>query len=55
MIAVDLVERRPTVDEYRQLISRQLISAVGWKSRDTQAISRTLASSLFRWLNRSEA
>jgi hypothetical protein len=30
------------VDEYRRLIS-----SVGWKPRDTQAISRALASSLF--------
>ena len=40
--SVELVERRPTVDEYRRLIS-----AVGWKPRDTEAISRALASSQF--------
>ena len=42
MTAIELVERYPTVDEYRRLIS-----SVGWKPRDTQAISRALASSLF--------
>ncbi len=40
--SVELVEHRPTVDEYRRLIS-----AVGWKPRDTEAISRGLASSQF--------
>ena len=42
MTSVELVERRPTVEEYRRLIS-----AVGWKPRDTEAISRALAGSLF--------
>ena len=42
MAAVELVERRPTVDEYRRLIA-----AVGWKPRDPQAIARALEASIF--------
>jgi hypothetical protein len=41
MTAVRLVERRPTLEEYRRLIS-----AVGWKARDAEAISRALDGSL---------
>src|SRR3989442_1796888 len=42
MASVQLVERRPSVEEYCRLIS-----AVGWKPRDAEAISRALAASLF--------
>ena len=42
MAAIALVERRPTVDEYRRLIA-----AVGWKPRDPEAIGRALAASIF--------
>jgi len=42
MVAIELVERRPTVDEYRRLIA-----AVGWKPRDPEAIARALAGSIF--------
>lgn len=41
-MAIRLVERRPTVDEYSRLIA-----AVGWKPRDAIAISSALAGSLF--------
>ncbi|MEM7243931.1 MAG: GNAT family N-acetyltransferase [Acidobacteriota bacterium] len=37
-----LVDRPPTVDEYRRLIA-----AVGWKPRETAAIERGLAGSCF--------
>jgi hypothetical protein len=42
MTSVDLVERRPTVAEYARLIA-----AVQWKPRDTEAIARALAGSIF--------
>jgi len=42
MASVQLGERRPSVEEYCRLIS-----AVGWKPRDAEAISRALAASLF--------
>ena len=42
MVPVQLVERCPSVEEYCRLIS-----AVGWKSRDREAIARALAGSLF--------
>ena len=42
MTPVELVERRPTVDEYRGLIA-----AVGWKPRDPEAIARALDASVF--------
>src|SRR2546428_4189136 len=42
MAAVELVERRPTVDEYRRLIA-----AVGWKPRDPEAIALALEASIF--------
>jgi len=42
MVAVQLVERCPNVEEYCRLIA-----AVGWKPRDREAITRALASSLF--------
>jgi len=41
-MAIRLVERRPTVDEYSRLIA-----AVGWKPREAAAISSALAGSLF--------
>ena len=57
MAAVELVERRPTVDEYRRLIA-----AVGWKPRDPEAIARCgykaqrpTGPAMYRWLNRSPA
>jgi GNAT superfamily N-acetyltransferase len=39
---VELVERRPSVEEYCRLIA-----AVGWRPRDLEAVSRALAGSLF--------
>src|SRR3989442_6171965 len=42
MASVQLGERRPSVEEYCRLIS-----AVGWKPRDAEAISRALAAPLF--------
>jgi ribosomal protein S18 acetylase RimI-like enzyme len=42
MAPVELVERRPTVEEYRRLIA-----AVGWKPRDPAAIARALDGSIF--------
>jgi GNAT superfamily N-acetyltransferase len=42
MVSIQLVERCPSVEEYCRLIS-----AVGWKPRDREAIVRALASSLF--------
>lgn len=39
---VDLIERCPTVAEYESLIAR-----VGWKPRDSSAISIALSASLF--------
>ena len=42
MTTVELVERRPTVDEYVRLIA-----AVQWKPRDPEAIARALAGSIF--------
>lgn len=42
MAAVELVERRPSVEEYRRLVA-----AVGWKARDVEAIAPALAGSLF--------
>src|SRR5256885_13642399 len=42
MASVQLVERRPSVEEYCRLIS-----AVGWKPRDVEAVSRALGASLF--------
>ncbi len=41
-MSVNLVERRPTVEEYGELIA-----AVGWKRRDTSAVAAALAGSLF--------
>src|SRR6266705_3414753 len=40
MDAVALVERRPSVEEYR------LTAAVGWKPRDVEAVTGALSSSL---------
>jgi len=42
MTSVELVERRPTVEEYVRLIA-----AVQWKPRDLEAIARALAGSIF--------
>ena len=42
MVSVQLVERCPSVEEYCRLIL-----AVGWKSREREAIARALAHSLF--------
>ena len=42
MTTVELVERRPTVDEYVRLIA-----AVQWKPRDPEAIARARAGSIF--------
>src|SRR2546430_7411432 len=42
MASVQLVERRPSVEEYCRLIS-----AVGWKPRDVEAVSRALGASIF--------
>lgn len=40
MAAFELVERRPSVEEYRRLVA-----AVGWKARDVEAIAPALAGS----------
>ena len=42
MTSVELVERRPTVEEYVRLIA-----AAQWKPRDPEAIGRALAGSIF--------
>jgi GNAT superfamily N-acetyltransferase len=42
MERIDIVERRPTVDEYAALVA-----AVGWKPRAPEAISRALQGSLY--------
>src|SRR5712692_3898199 len=42
MRSVELVERRPSVEEYARLIA-----AVQWKPRDPEAIALALAGSIF--------